>query len=104
MNRYSTERYLIRLVVIGLLAAIGQVMAQEDDFMEMQGHVNLIHAEWNSLIIDDIEYQVPPNVGVNGLTSPRAYLFGRLTVGDVVTLVAQRQDGGLRLLEIRIER
>lgn len=104
VNKHSISRSLISLVAFILLIVSGHSMAEQSETMERQGKVNEIHTGWNTLVIDDMEYQVPPNVMVNGVTSPRAYLFGRLTEGAVVTLVAERQDGGLRLLEIRIER
>lgn len=104
VDKHSISSSLISLVAFFFLIVSGHSMAEQSESMERQGKVNEIHAEWNSLVIDDMEYQVPPNVMVNGVTSPRAYLFGRLSEGAVVTLVAKRQDGGLRLLEVRIER
>lgn len=104
MSRFTKGIRLMRLLFFGVLVSVGHTIAEQNDTIEMQGTINQVHDERGSLVIDDMEYQVPPNIMVNGVTSPRAYLFNLLTDGAVVTLVANIQNDGLRLLEIRTER
>lgn len=96
LNTLRVLAFVTTLMVVILSA--GRSFAEEGNYIEMSGVVQSMNEDQVSLVINDMEFQVNANVRVNGVHSPKAYLFGLLNVGDKVAITAQFHDNGQRTI------